>query len=315
MNRATVICVVGICAIILISSQSFASEQFWYDQEKQAIAVDTYANGFVTKIDIDFNSDHSASGLIAQGLWGLEEYKLTELGVQKLGYSTVWGSVTLMGWGERLGASDPVYNYSSQVTTLYNGVFTPDGFHYFTPEWDVSTGNTVIYIQPVVDSMSMPVLSEDLENFYFRVNNGVWQQLAESVVPLPEPALEPEPEAEIVDVELTMTPSVLNNNSKGQWVTAKIDMPEPYSTADLDLDSVVIAIDACIMAGDELAENVSIESKVSEAGKGGTRLIAKFDRRLLMDLLPSGESKVYVHGKLHDGSFINGITTLSLNSR
>ena len=318
MNKATVVFALVIGVVILISSQSFASDQFWYDQEKQAIAVDTYANGFGTKIEIDFNPDHSANGLIGQALWDWEHGNVTELGLQNRFYYQ-WGYVTHYGWGERLGAAYPAYDYSSQVTKLWSGILSPDGYHYFTPEWDVSNGSTVIYIRPVVDSMSIPVTVEDLNNFYFRIKRGDWLQLSGSVPPSPEPEPKPDPkpcpdpEAEIVDVELMLSPNVLNSKSKGQWVIAKIELPGSYRASDLDLDSVMLAINADIIEGDELVESVSIVSKVSEAGKDGSRLIAKFDRRLLIDLLPSGESGVYVHGKLYDGSSIKGIATLWLN--
>jgi len=41
-----------------------------------------------------------------------------------------------------------------------------------------------------------------------------------------------------VEAWVTITPKVLNVKSKGQWVTARISLPEPYQEEDIDIGSV-----------------------------------------------------------------------------
>lgn len=344
MKKITAISTLVFYVVILASTQSFASELVWYDQENQAIAIDPYADGWGGRVEIDFNADHTYAGTINQNLWHYLYGYVTNVGLrERIYHVTVYGGYTStrFAWGEFLGILEPRYDYSSEVTTL-GSMLSPETFYYFTPEWNVEMGKTVIYVQPMVDSVPQPVFPEDLGNFYYGIGSNVitsevvWQQLPGVIstepqpepepTPIPEPEPSPDPvpspcphhdpgpvaQANNVEVNVIVSPAVLNNRSKGQWVTARIELPEPYGAEDLDLDTVRLSIQADILDGDEIGETVSLVSKVARAGQEGNKLIAKFDREELMDLLPLGDSKVYVYGTLDDGSTIEGETSLKL---
>jgi hypothetical protein len=280
-------------------NSAIAADLVWYDQEKQAIAIDTYVNGYGGSIGVDFNADHSAAGLIDQTLWHYLYGSVTQGGLyQSIVYS--WGSETYYGWGERLGEYEPAYDFSSYVTDLDSGAPAPEGFHYFTPEWDVTTENTVIYVQPIVASTAVPVTEETLDSTFIRTRNGEWKQFYELAVPELDPTL----------VDVSISPGVLNRKSSGRWVTAQIKLPTPYNADDVDIDTVVLSISSEVIVDDALVESVELSRRVARTGKGGNKLIAKFDRQQLMDLLAAGDNTVSARGRLYDGTPIQGATTL-----
>lgn len=327
MKNSSLISVLLFFVISFFSYQTFAYDLAWYDQSRQALAVDAYADGWGGEIAIDFNSDHSAAGQISQSLWTIYDGYVTQGGVHKIVYYD-WGYTTTYAWGERLGTIMPIYDFSSKVSELYNGVSSPDGFHYFTPEWDVNNGKTVIYVQPIVEGRPIPVMATDLDKIYLRMNSySQWEQFNGVIKEGDGQEIEPqsccgdealngqlEPVVpEPVTVEVTVSPSVLNNKSFGRWVTTRIELPEPYTVDDVNIDSVVLTIRADRVENDTLLESVALVKKVAQAGMNGNMLIAKFDRSQLMDLLVPGETNVYAHGELKNGTPIRGVTMFSLN--
>lgn len=301
MKRAILVALVC-CSSFVHISQSFAKDVVWYDSHRKALAVDPYADGYGGSINVDFNSDHLAAGIIDQSLWHHLYGSVTKSGL----YETTlypWGSFTLFGWGERLGDLVPKLHFSSYVTSLYDGSPAVDGYHYSAPEWNVP-GRTVIYVQPAEGNAPIHLEPEDLENTFVRINHGEWTAFHD----LDSPGSGNDSRKSTV----TISPRTLNSKSSGEWVTAQVELPEPYLASDLDIGTVYIAIKSDVQVNGSVVESVKVTSKVALTGEGSNKVIAKFSRQQLMDLLSLGESVVSVQGEMYDGAKIVGETILRI---
>lgn len=281
-----------------------------YSPDQQALAVNPYFDGFGGTIEIDFNADHSYAGIITQNLWHYLYGETTELGLYKQTVTVYpWGGTstgTWYGWGDRLGSLAAAADFSTSVTTLYDGTPEPDGFRYFTPLWDVNSGQTLIYVQPATATGATPLTADALADTYIRINRGEWKSYYDLGLPVP-------PQVTPFDASLKVSPAVLNRKSKGQWVTVQIELPAPYLASDVDSDTVVIAIGTDLRLNGQLTEKVELSRKLANAGKNGGKLIAKFDREQLMALTQvSGDVEVSALGKLFDGTPFSATTTLTL---
>jgi len=283
----------------LTFTQTFAADPVWYAPDQKALAVDPYADGFGGTILVDFNEDHATVGRIEQNGWHYLYGSVTDLGLSQTTVSD-WGSGTVFGWGERLGTLSPAVDFSTAVTTFYYGTPAPDGYLYFTPEWDVASGKTVIYVQPVLDGVAKPVTVADLAQSYYRINYGPWLKVGDFYQPEPDP----------LQAQLTVAPRTLNRKSNGNWVTVTLAMPAPFAAADIDPETLVLTVGAELQVNGQPQEQIELVKKVAEAGKGGDRLIAKFSREELLELLPQGEALVTARALLFDGTPIVGATTL-----
>jgi hypothetical protein len=183
--------VAGVLAILCSSLvQAQAAPLAWYDAEHKALAVNPYADGYggTINIDFDFDADHTWAGVIDQGGWN---YLFGDLTAPGLSFSRTTcnsdGSCqteTLYGWGEPLGSLTPVQDFTTYVTSLSDGTEAQDKFHFFADLWDVASGATTIYLQPMDSgNNSIPVMPEDARHIYIRVssssNDFDWRTLAE----------------------------------------------------------------------------------------------------------------------------------------
>jgi hypothetical protein len=281
------------------SSRASANDFVWYDPELQALAIDTYAYGFGTTIEFDFNADHTAGGIIDSNAWE-----------GTLGYTTFTGVYLSSGdidhdgggygWANPvLGDWAPIQDYSTVLTTVLDTVPTPDGIHYFTPEWNVGAGKTVIYAQPIGVDGPVPVTEDMFAHAFVRVDAGAWYRVDEA----PDP-IQP------LGVDVSITPRVLNQQSKDRWVAAQINLPAPYTTADLDLTSLVLSFSWKVVMEGIPPWGYSFAKTVGQSDGRGSKLIARFDRDLVLEVPVSGEVTVYAIGRLNDGTPFRGSTTL-----
>jgi hypothetical protein len=72
-----------------------------------------------------------------------------------------------------------------------------------------------------------------------------------------------------VATSLTVSPSVLDANSQGRWVTAQIELPSPYTVDDIDIDSVALTMTSQIVVDGSPADGVAISRKVTAAAAHG----------------------------------------------
>jgi hypothetical protein len=87
-----------------------------------------------------------------------------------------------------------------------------------------------------------------------------------------------------VAAQVKMAPGVINLNSQGQWITAVITLPSPYRAEQVAMES--ITLNGAIPAEQSLVED--------------HKIIAKFDRGLLIDYLESfnGAVNFYVRAEI-----------------
>lgn len=106
-----------------------------------------------------------------------------------------------------------------------------------------------------------------------------------------------------VEPSIDIDPDTLNLKSKGQWITAYIELNEYYDVNDIDISSILL--ENCIPA----------ELHPSEIGDydndGNPDLMVKFDRAEVEDILTVGESvTITVTGTLFDGNPFEGSDTI-----
>ena len=111
----------------------------------------------------------------------------------------------------------------------------------------------------------------------------------------------------LITVKIEIEPETLNMNSKGQWVTCKIELPSGYNPEDLIISSL-------LLQGVIPAETQSVEVEHEEDDDHeADEVKVKFDRQRLQSLLTPGEHvKVFLTGRLSDGRNIKGEDTIKV---
>jgi hypothetical protein len=112
-----------------------------------------------------------------------------------------------------------------------------------------------------------------------------------------------------VEVEVKLTPQMLNCDSKGKWLKAHVIMPEEIYAEDIDVNTPAVA------------EPVGVESeyiKVSEYSDGSFDVQIYFDRQIFCEGLSDTEGgllEVTVTGFLTDGRKFEGSDTIMLKAQ
>ena len=117
-------------------------------------------------------------------------------------------------------------------------------------------------------------------------------------------------------------PRTVNLQSKGKSFAAVIDLPLPYSAADIDPASVAITM---ISSGDAPSDPLIAplystgKYKVGDFDNNGiVEMIIKFDRKALINLLEplgSGYYDLSIAGKLYDGTSFPGVNSIKVVDR
>ncbi|MGE4403733.1 MAG: PEP-CTERM sorting domain-containing protein [Desulfobulbus sp.] len=181
--------ILAVFLFIIVAKQAHSSTTIWYDNEKKAIAIDAYSEEITGYFGLDFNNDHSVAALITNGqnFYHIDLGQATNVGL----YSLFDNNVTHFGWGQSLGSNEPVNGYDSYVTGTFLET-TGDQFRFFTDEWNVSSGKTTIYVQPVspLSGSALSLEYTDLQNVYYSSNptsdTSIWNNFSLTVNPEPE---------------------------------------------------------------------------------------------------------------------------------
>lgn len=97
---------------------------------------------------------------------------------------------------------------------------------------------------------------------------------------------------------INIQPRTINLQSEGKWLTCRISLPDGYSAADIDVDSLLLE--------DEIeSDSLRINSGVSGA-------LALFSRRDLQDILSPGRLQLTITGRLKDGTDFTGKDTIKV---
>lgn len=92
-----------------------------------------------------------------------------------------------------------------------------------------------------------------------------------------------------IDIE----PDVLRLKSKGKWIKAYITLPEGYDVSDTDFSSILV--------NDSIPVDPDAPSEIGDYDEDGIQdLMLKFNRQDLIAILPVGEAKLTITGKVND---------------
>ena len=171
--------------------------------------------------------------------------------------------------------------------------------------WDdlgtIGTGSSATVTHP--EGPTVTVSAEGEYKWYAGVSysrQDFWfGQVISEVVENPDP---PPPYTVKIPAAIDIDPDVLNLNSKGEWVTSYIELPEGYNVSDVDVEAV------------ELSRNEFVLSAVWGDVQDNV-FMAKFDRQALIEYLKAEEITnvevtLTIKGKLHDGTLFEGSDTI-----
>jgi hypothetical protein len=110
---------------------------------------------------------------------------------------------------------------------------------------------------------------------------------------------------EALPATIDIDPNTLQTKSNGQFMTAYIELPEPFGVADIDPSTV--------MLNGTIAAEVNPTAIGDHDNDGISDLMVKFDRQALIDHLAgkTGQVKLTVEGKV-GGSVFQGADTISV---
>jgi len=111
----------------------------------------------------------------------------------------------------------------------------------------------------------------------------------------------------VIDATINIDPNTLNVNSKGNWITAYIELPENYDLADINVSTIFL---------NDVLQAEPKPSKIGDHdGDGVPDLRVKFDRETLSDMVEGDSSELHLSGELTDGTKFNGNDTIRVISK
>jgi parallel beta-helix repeat protein len=161
-----------------------------------------------------------------------------------------------------------------------------------SPSWSPSLNqNVVSSIAPGASNstttLSVTVGSGTIDNIWVKAtskdNTAVFDNkscLAQVKVVATVPA--------IIDIE----PKTLNLKSKGNWITCQIELPENYNAENIDVSTVRLVFG-----------NASVPDELSPTELGDHKLMVKFSRSAVQQLLSVGKVELTVTGEVNGISF------------
>lgn len=300
------------CTMLVLLSASLSHAQvvpvISYDAERQALAINPYADGYGGSIHIDFDADHSWGGVIDQTGWNFLYGDVTDPGIffSELicGPSGSCESQITYGWGGRLGSLAAAQDYHGYVTQLSDGREAQNKLYYSAAVWDVASGATTLSVQPMDPSGNiLPVLPEDLSNAYVQVNDGTgmtWKSLADLAPPAPVSE----------EVHVRLTPKHLNLARNGRWIRAHIKLPKGRTADEVDFSTVRLSLKMDSKDEDGyLVRTVLCSSLVKVVHRRKTCEV-RFSREDLQSRLAPGSVALVVSGKYSDGVVFSGEDTI-----
>jgi len=100
-----------------------------------------------------------------------------------------------------------------------------------------------------------------------------------------------------VEATVRITPRTLNLKNEDKWMTCHIELPEGYDVADIDIESILL--------------NDVVPAEPDPTGGGGKKLMVKFSRSAIQDIVSVGEADLKVTG-LVGGVYFEGWDTITV---
>lgn len=101
-----------------------------------------------------------------------------------------------------------------------------------------------------------------------------------------------------IEAAIDIDPDTLNLQSKGEWITCYIWLPEGYDVADIDPESILL--------------NGQVVPDWGRVDETGQMLIVKFNSSEVQDILEVGEVELTISGELTDGTKFEGTDTITV---
>ncbi len=102
----------------------------------------------------------------------------------------------------------------------------------------------------------------------------------------------------IIETTVDIDPDTLNLESKGEWITCYIWLPEGYDVADIKPESILL--------------NGQVTPDWGRVDETGQMLIVKFNRSEVQDILNVGEVEITISGELTDGTKFQATDTITV---
>jgi hypothetical protein len=95
-----------------------------------------------------------------------------------------------------------------------------------------------------------------------------------------------------IPAEVRISPSTINPESKGQWITASLWLPDGFNAADIDTNSILL--------------EYAIEPKEFQVDESKQVVTARFSREEVQGILNPGEVELTISVQLMDGTLFDG---------
>jgi len=104
----------------------------------------------------------------------------------------------------------------------------------------------------------------------------------------------------LIPATVEITPKTLNLASNGNWINCTIQLPDNYDVADIDTATIAL--------------NENIELQWSSIDEGAKKLLVKFNRSEIQNMLKDAENPVLlsISGALNDGMGFEGTDTIRI---
>jgi len=126
----------------------------------------------------------------------------------------------------------------------------------------------------------------------------------------------------IIDADVDVDPNTLNLNSKGNWITCYIELPEDSDSdivdiANINAENVTLAdVPAYIGEQGWASRETRISNTVDHDGDGVLERMVKFDRSAVQAALKPGDNTVLVKGAFPDGvTFFQGTDVIHVTGK